>query len=209
MSKPNEQDECACGCAGEPTDSGRRQLVSSALKLAALAALSGTSLPAMSQSQEGSPSRSTKPEPGDKLAFMMGPKAGEEILPSDLNVGDPPTLAYPLDPKTGKALVSKAGLLTIVRLKPEDLMPSSAKNAAGGIVAFSAMCTHYGCPVTTLHPSQSQIVCNCHGSVFNAADRGAITNGPATRRLAMLPLELKDGAVVVKAKFDGPLGPPT
>jgi len=210
MSKPNEQHRCACRCEGEPADSGRRQTLCSALKLAAVAALAGTSLPLPTLSQEAStPSRSTKPEPGDKLAFVIGPKIGQEILPSDLKVGAPPTLAYPLDPKTGKALVSKAGLLTVVRLKPEDIKPSSAKNAADGIVAFSAMCTHYGCPVTTLHPSQSQVVCNCHGSVFDAADRGVVTNGPATRRLAMLPLELKDGAVVVKAKFDGPLGPPT
>ncbi|HJU38292.1 MAG TPA: Rieske (2Fe-2S) protein, partial [Tahibacter sp.] len=108
-----------------------------------------------------------------------------------------------------KVLVSRVGLLTVVRLKPETLKPASAKNAADGIVAFSAVCTHYGCPVTTLHPSQSQIVCNCHGSVFDAADRGAVTQGPATRRLAMLPLAIRDGALVVAAKFDGPLGPPT
>ena len=82
-------------------------------------------------------------------------------------------------------------------------------DAADGIVAYSSLCTHYGCPITTLHPSQTQIVCNCHGSVFNAADRGVVTNGPAQRRLAMLPLAIKDGAVIVTGKFDGPLGPPT
>ncbi len=208
MSKPTSQapsdNACACcSAAGEPADAGRRQMLTSALALAAMA-------PIAAMAQEGEAKRSTKPEPGDKLAFMLGEKQGKEILPADLKIGGEPTLAYPLDPTTGKALVSKAGLLVVVRLKPEDLKPGSAKNAAdGGVVAFSSMCTHYGCPITTLHPTGTQVVCNCHGSVFNAADRGVVTNGPATRRLAMLPLELKDGAIVVKGKFDGPLGPPT
>lgn len=205
MSKPSQENDCACRCAGEPADSGRRQMLSGALSLAALAA--ATSLPALAQ--EAAAGRSSKPEPGDKLAFMLGPKQGQEVLPSDLKAGAEPTLAYPLDPATGKALVSKAGLLVVVRLKPEDIKPSSAKGAADGVVAFSSLCTHYGCPITTLHPTGTQVVCNCHGSVFNVADRGVVTNGPATRRLAMLPLAIKDGALVVAGKFDGPLGPPT
>lgn len=211
MSKPNENHGCACSCPNMPTDqavdSGRRQMLTNALALAAMAPMAAM---ADGEGAEGAPKRSTKPQEGDKLAFMLGEKEGKEILPSDLKIGAEPTLAYPLDPATGKAQVAKASLLVVVRLKPEDLKPGSAKNAAdGGVVAFSSMCTHYGCPITTLHPSGSQVVCNCHGSVFNAADRGVVTNGPATRRLAMLPLELKDGAIVVKGKFDGPLGPPT
>jgi Rieske Fe-S protein len=188
-----------CGCACDAHDPVRRNMLGGALALAALAPLGAFA-------QEG---RSNKPEPGDRLAFMMGPRKEQEIKPADLVVGVAPTLAYPLDPASGKVLVSRVGLLTVVRLDPAALKPGSAKNAADGIVAFSAVCTHAGCPITTLHPSQSQIVCNCHGSIFNAADRGTVTQGPATRRLAMLPLAIKDGALVVAAKFDGPLGPPT
>lgn len=204
MNDPNPNPGCACAGLDQSTDSGRRQMLTGALSLAAVAA---GSLPALAEN--GAPARSPKPQPGDKLAYMMGPKVGQEILPADLKPGESPTLAYPLDPATGKALASKAGMLTVVRLKPEDMKPSSAANAADCIVAFSSLCTHYGCPITTLHPSQTQIVCNCHGSVFNAADRGVVTNGPAQRRLAMLPLAIKDGALIVNGKFDGPLGPPT
>lgn len=208
MSKQNPEAGCACDCAGHAPDSGRRSLLTGALSLAALAPMAGASLPANAQAEAAS-TRSQKPEPGDKLAFMIGPRQGKEILPADIEVGKPPVLAYPLDPHSGKVLVSRVGLLTVVRLKPADLKPASARNAADGIVAFSSICTHYGCPITTLHPSQTQIVCNCHGSVFDAADRGTVTHGPATRRLAMLPLSIKDGALVVAGKFDGPLGPPT
>jgi rieske iron-sulfur protein len=210
MSDTKEQGGRACACAGHPDDSGRRSMLSGALALAALAPMAVVSLGASAQAPApAAGTRSQKPEPGDKLAFMIGPKAGKEVKPADVEIGKPPLLAYPMDPATGKVLISKANLLTVVRLKPAGLKPTSARNAADGIVAFSSLCTHYGCPITTLHPSQTQIVCNCHGSVFDAANRGAVTQGPATRRLAMLPLTIKDGALVVSGKFDGPLGPPT
>ncbi|HEX7804044.1 MAG TPA: Rieske (2Fe-2S) protein [Pseudoxanthomonas sp.] len=208
MSDPSNK-PCACSCACQPVDSGRRNMLSGALALAALAPAMGANLGANAQAAApAAGTRSQKPEPGDKLAFMIGPKQGKEVLPKDIEIGKPPALAYPMDPQSGKVLISKANLLTVVRLKPVDLKPTSARNAADGIVAFSSLCTHYGCPITTLHPSQTQIVCNCHGSIFDAANRGAVTQGPATRRLAMLPLTIKDGVLLVAGKFDGPLGPP-
>lgn len=208
MSKTNAHAGCGCGCACRSPDNARRSLLTGALALVALAPATATRL-AVAQEQTTATKTTRKPEPGDKLAFMLGPKEGQPIQPGDIEAGKEPTLAYPMDPHTGKALVAKANLLTLVRLKPEELQPPSAKNAADGIVAFSSLCTHYGCPITTLHPSKTQIVCNCHGSIFDAANRGAVTQGPATRRLAMLPLAIQDGALVVAGKFDGPLGPPT
>lgn len=208
MSDPSNK-PCAGNCACQPADSGRRNMLSGALALAALAPAMGASFSANAQAAApAAGARSQKPEPGDKLAFMIGPKQGKEVLPKDIEIGKPPALAYPMDPQSGKVLISKANLLTVVRLKQADLKPTSARNAADGIVAFSSLCTHYGCPITTLHPSQTQIVCNCHGSVFDAANRGTVTQGPATRRLAMLPLTIKDGVLLVAGKFDGPLGPP-
>jgi rieske iron-sulfur protein len=194
---------CACACCAsdkdQPRDPARRTMLTGALALSALA------IPGVALAQ-ATPVR--KPEVGDKLAFMLGDRKDQEVKPDDVQVGAEPVLAYPLSPD-GKVLLAKANLLTVVRLTPDQLKPSSAKNAADGIVAFSSLCTHYGCPITTLHPDKTKIVCNCHGSIFDATDRGAVAQGPATRRLAMLPLTLTDGAIVVAGKFDGPLGPPT
>ena len=176
-----KKNPCACACVAH--DPSRRSMMAGALALA-LAPLGATSLSALAQ---GEPARSAKPEPGDKLAFMIGERKDQEIKPEDLVIGAEPTLAYPIDPATGKVLASRVSLLTVVRIKADALQATSAKNAADGIVAFSSLCTHAGCPITTLHPSQTQIVCNCHGSVFDAANRGVVTVGPATRRLAMLP----------------------
>jgi Rieske Fe-S protein len=53
--------------------------------------------------------------------------------------------------------------------------------AAGQYRAFSATCTHQGCPVTEV--ADGTINCNCHGSKF-AADDGSVVDGPAKTPLA-------------------------
>lgn len=196
---------CGCSCPNTAPDAERRALLKNALRLAVAAPLLASGLPAIAQGT----SRAKAPQVGDKLAFMVGDKAGQEILPEDMKVGEEPVLAYPMDPVSGEVQTSRAGLLTVARFNIEELGADSAKNSVDGIVAFSSLCTHYGCPVTALDPSRKQLVCTCHGSVFDPATRGGVTQGPATRRLAMLPLELKDGALVIAGAFDGPIGPPT
>jgi Rieske Fe-S protein len=57
---------------------------------------------------------------------------------------------------------------------------------------FSAICTHQGCPVSSV--AAGAIVCPCHGSRFDAAT-GAVLTGPATRPLPPLPVEVRDGVV--------------
>ena len=52
--------------------------------------------------------------------------------------------------------------------------------AAGEFKAFSAVCTHAGCIVSTV--ADGTIDCACHGSRFSIKD-GAVENGPATRPL--------------------------
>jgi Rieske Fe-S protein len=47
--------------------------------------------------------------------------------------------------------------------------------------AFSATCTHQGCPVTEV--TDGTINCNCHGSKFAVAD-GSVVDGPADTPLA-------------------------
>ena len=51
---------------------------------------------------------------------------------------------------------------------------------AGDFKAFSAVCTHQGCTVSSV--SGGTINCACHGSTFDIAT-GAVTSGPATKAL--------------------------
>ncbi|WP_249358109.1 Rieske (2Fe-2S) protein [Nocardia cyriacigeorgica] len=50
----------------------------------------------------------------------------------------------------------------------------------GQFRAFSAICPHRGCAVTTV--DDDAIICPCHGSRFRTSD-GAVTNGPAEQPL--------------------------
>jgi Rieske Fe-S protein len=51
---------------------------------------------------------------------------------------------------------------------------------AGQFKAFSATCTHNGCPVSTVE--NGVIGCNCHFSKFSVAD-GSVKGGPAPKPL--------------------------
>jgi len=53
--------------------------------------------------------------------------------------------------------------------------------AEGTFKAFSAICTHQGCPVVNV--DGGTINCSCHGSKYSIED-GSVKNGPATRPLA-------------------------
>ena len=41
---------------------------------------------------------SERPQPGDRLVFLVGPKKGQPIRASDLPLGGPQSQAYPADP---------------------------------------------------------------------------------------------------------------
>jgi nitrite reductase/ring-hydroxylating ferredoxin subunit len=52
--------------------------------------------------------------------------------------------------------------------------------AEGEFKAFSAVCTHQGCVVSSLEGKE--INCKCHGSKFSIED-GSVINGPAKKAL--------------------------
>ncbi len=58
----------------------------------------------------------------------------------------------------------------------------------GEFMAFSAICTHQGCPVSAV--TDNTISCPCHGSTYDAAT-GEVTGGPA-------PAPLPPQAIVVE-----------
>jgi Rieske Fe-S protein len=66
--------------------------------------------------------------------------------------------------------------------------------AAGEYHAFSAVCTHEGCTVSTV--TGGTINCPCHGSKFSIED-GTVRHGPAQSPLPRKAVHVKDGNLVI------------
>ncbi|MET7417071.1 Rieske (2Fe-2S) protein [Streptomyces rubiginosohelvolus] len=62
----------------------------------------------------------------------------------------------------------------------------------GDFKAFSAICTHASCLVSTV--SDGTINCPCHGSKFSITD-AAVEAGPATRPLPAEEISVSGGAI--------------
>lgn len=80
--------------------------------------------------------------------------------------------------------------------------------AEGDFAAYSKICTHAGCPVGLYDPVTNQLFCPCHQSVFAVDDDAAPVEGPATRPLPRLPIEVdENGYLVAVSDFTEPVGP--
>ena len=65
---------------------------------------------------------------------------------------------------------------------------------AGDFKAFTAVCTHQGCIVSSV--SGGSINCACHGSSFDIAT-GAVKNGPATKPLAEKTVKVSGDGITI------------
>jgi nitrite reductase/ring-hydroxylating ferredoxin subunit len=66
--------------------------------------------------------------------------------------------------------------------------------AAGTYKAFSKICTHQGCPVSSV--ANGHINCTCHGSTFSVTD-GSVVSGPARKALAETKVTLSGDSLVI------------
>ncbi|NUP51244.1 MAG: Rieske (2Fe-2S) protein [Catenulispora sp.] len=69
-----------------------------------------------------------------------------------------------------------------------------AQPTAGTFKAFTAVCTHQGCTVSSI--DKGLIICPCHGSRFHLAD-GSVAAGPAARPLAPVAIKVADGRITL------------
>jgi Rieske Fe-S protein len=63
----------------------------------------------------------------------------------------------------------------------------------GSFKAFTAICTHEGCFVSSV--SNGTIDCPCHGSKFSIKN-GSVVHGPATRPLAPIAIKVEGTSIV-------------
>jgi len=131
---------------------------------------------------------------------------GERLRPEDLQIGSLVSAA----PKDIHGLneLAKAALV-LVRLEPDEVRSQSQlEKGYEGIMAFSKICTHVGCPLGLYEQTTHHMLCPCHQSTFDLADGGRVVFGPAARSLPQLAITVDDeGFLVAKGDFDEPVGP--
>lgn len=101
-------------------------------------------------------------------------------------------------------------IVLLMRLKPEDLVEEESKKdwSYDGIVAYSKVCTHVGCPVALYEQQTHHLLCPCHQSQFDVTNHCAVIFGPAARPLPQLPITVDDeGYLVARSDFREPVGP--
>ncbi len=95
--------------------------------------------------------------------------------------------------EVGKVEDFPAGQAKIVSVNDKPVM--IINNKAGGMKAFSAICTHLGC-IVSWNDRKSTIQCPCHDGFFNPVT-GAVVSGPPPKPLAAYELVVRDGKVMV------------
>lgn len=104
---------------------------------------------------------------------------------------------------------AKAAVL-LMRLEPSELnqAPDRESWSYDGIVAYSKICTHVGCPVALYEQHTHHLLCPCHQSQFDVANHCEVIFGPAKRPLPQLPIAVDDeGYLVAQSDFTEPVGP--
>lgn len=104
---------------------------------------------------------------------------------------------------------AKAAVL-LMRLPVEKLNESPEREnwSYQGIVAYSKICTHVGCPVALYEQHTHHLLCPCHQSEFDVTNHCEVIFGPAARPLPQLPITVDaDGYLVAQSDFTEPVGP--
>lgn len=104
---------------------------------------------------------------------------------------------------------AKAAII-IVRMDPNSIrIPERRQDwHVGGILAYSKICTHVGCPISLWEQQTHHLLCPCHQSTFDLGDAGKVVFGPAARALPQLPITVdEEGYLIARSDFTAPVGP--
>jgi ubiquinol-cytochrome c reductase iron-sulfur subunit len=188
---------------------GRRPLIRNTM-LGALAMLPLSALVIM---------RDLGPLPEDKLRktlwskgkLLINQNTMEPLRPEDVLVGSL-TFAMPEgleeEQHDFQVQIAKAALM-IVRIKPEDIKDKQELEwSHDGIVAYSKICTHVGCPISLYEQQTHHVLCPCHQSTFDLSDGARVIFGPAGHALPQLRIGVNDeGFLEALGDFEEPVGP--
>ncbi len=187
---------------------GRRKLIRNSL-LGALAPLGLLAI---------IPLRDLGPLPGAALTGtwwtpgkrLVSDPQGRPLKASDIPIGGV-VHVLPEGIENAEQPLAEEGKATVlvIRLAPDDIQDAKERRwSVDGIVAYSKICTHVGCPVGLYEQQTHHLLCPCHQSTFDVTRDCAVIFGPAARSLPQLPLDVdSSGYLVAREDFHEPVGP--
>ena len=189
---------------------GRRTLIRNSL----IGALALTPIPAVALFRDLAPAdnpvelfKETLWAEGKRL---MRDPSGTPIKASDVTIGSVfHVIPEGLDEADHKLEEKAKAAVLLMRLKPEDLneLPEREDWSYHGIVAYSKICTHVGCPVALYEQHTHHLLCPCHQSTFDVTNHCEVIFGPAKRPLPQLPITVDAaGYLVARSGFNEPVG---
>ncbi|WP_069172476.1 cytochrome bc1 complex Rieske iron-sulfur subunit [Streptomyces griseus] len=145
---------------------------------------------------------------GKQLVNMntMEPLRPEDVVVGSLTFAMPEGLEE--DAHDFQNQIAKAALM-IVRIEPDDIKDKRQREwAHEGIVAFSKICTHVGCPISLYEQQTHHVLCPCHQSTFDLSDGARVIFGPAGHPLPQLRIGVNsEGNLEALGDFAEPVGP--
>ncbi|WP_338695769.1 Rieske 2Fe-2S domain-containing protein [Streptomyces sp. Q6] len=188
---------------------GRRKLIRNTLFGAlALVPLSGVVLLRDLGPLPETKLRHTAWKKGKKLVNM---NTNEPLRASDIAVGSL-TFAKPEGVEEHdedfQQVMGKAALM-LVRIQPQNIKDKQELEwSHEGVVAYSKICTHVGCPISLYEQQTHHVLCPCHQSTFDLSDGARVIFGPAGHALPQLHIGVDDeGFLVAQSDFAEPVGP--
>ena len=157
--------------------------------------------PDLQRPDDSLPGAGSSTRSGSKGMRVVRDVVGTPIQPGDLEIGDlvnaEPEAIF--DGRRGRrARCSRASTLQVAKSKgavilrpdgPRRHHPGQGREnwAVDGILCYSKICTHVGCPISLYERTTHHLLCPCHQSTFDLADAAKVIFGPAARPLPQLP----------------------
>lgn len=156
------------------------------------------------------------PLPGDRLRHTVWRRGlrlvledtGEPLRPGDLTAPGSLATVVPEGYEDDPEVLAYATAI-VLKLRPSDYRPpTKVDQTVDGIIAYSKICTHAGCPAGLYEDGAKTLLCPCHQSTFDATRAAAVVFGPATRPLPQLPIGVdSEGYLIALDDYPEPVGP--